>query len=223
MAGAPTGFRGLDYREHEQEVGTDNNGGGYGYLWWTRAPIAPGGSLPEVDRRAMYYGSGTGGQLVLVVPADDLVIVHRGDTDHNRPIAGRDVWRIVEQILASRTGTAAPTAPTMPLTPVPFASQLPLLVPPDYLAIDELQLAALVGRYEIVPNLFVRVFAHAGRLFADFPGRGEAELFATAPLAFTVRVMHGVRIEFVRGPQGEVTGFAAEIGPDRVRGVKRGG
>jgi hypothetical protein len=32
------------------------------------------------------------------MPSDDLVIVHRGDTDHGRNIAGRDAWRIVELI-----------------------------------------------------------------------------------------------------------------------------
>lgn len=61
--------------------------GAYGYMWWlSRNGIAfpevvlPGGS---------YHALGVGGHFCLIIPAFDLVIVHRVDTD----IAGREVNR----------------------------------------------------------------------------------------------------------------------------------
>ena len=50
-------------------------GRGYGYLWWTAEPHAPGDAL-SVDT-AIYYASGYGGQYIVVVPDLDAVVVHR--------------------------------------------------------------------------------------------------------------------------------------------------
>jgi CubicO group peptidase (beta-lactamase class C family) len=49
--------------------------GGYGYLWWT-APInraAPSVNLPD----GTFFAAGAGGQYAFVIPAHDLVVVHR--------------------------------------------------------------------------------------------------------------------------------------------------
>ncbi len=196
-------------------------GEGYGYLWWTRTPSETTGRYPEVGRRAMFWGTGTGGQLVLVIPADDLVIVHRGDTDHGRNVAGRDVWRIVELILASREGSATPAPARVSLTPRVFATQLPAVVAPAYVTVDRALIAELSGQYDVASNVVVRVFEFAGRLFANFPGQGEAELFGLTRSEFTIRVQSGVRILFERDASGRVTGFNASIGPQQFRGVKR--
>ncbi|MDF2811517.1 MAG: beta-lactamase [Microvirga sp.] len=53
--------------------------GGYGYMWWVaRQGVAfPGTILPE----GSFCAIGAGGHYCLVVPALDLVIVHRVDTD----------------------------------------------------------------------------------------------------------------------------------------------
>ena len=45
---------------------------GYGYMWWTGPSLMPPGSL---------FAWGWGGQFAFVVPAQDLVIVHRINTD----------------------------------------------------------------------------------------------------------------------------------------------
>jgi CubicO group peptidase (beta-lactamase class C family) len=196
------------------------DGQGYGYLWWTAAPGYFGGRYPELSRRALFYGSGTGGQLVAVIPSDDLVIIHRGDTDHGRNIAGRDAWRIVEMILAARRDAADVATHPVPMSTIAFATQLPPVAPPTYITIDSALAAELVGRYQVAPNTVVRVFLFAGRLFANFPGQGEAELFALSRSEFTIRVQSGVRILFERNERGEVSGFSGQIGPQRVRGVK---
>ncbi len=196
-------------------------GAGYGYLWWTRAAGAMGPKYPEADKRAMYYGSGTGGQLVLVIPSDDLVIVHRGDTDHGRNIAGPDVWRIVELVLAARTGPSSQRNTRIPFAPVAFASQLPAVVEPAYIAIDSALVAELSGRYELAPNVFLRVFPFKGHLFGNFPGQGEAELFGLSRSEFTIRVQAGVHFTFERDATGRVTAVAGSIGPRPFRGIKR--
>src|SRR5580698_2943620 len=55
-------------------------GFGYGYLWWTGfmgGDVAPTVTLPE----GSFSAQGAGGQYALVVPALDLVVVHRVDRD----------------------------------------------------------------------------------------------------------------------------------------------
>jgi CubicO group peptidase (beta-lactamase class C family) len=198
-----------------------SQGQGYGLLWWTASPGYFGPRYAQLDRRAVFYGSGTGGQLVLVIPSDDLVIVHRGDTDHGRNISGRDSWRIVEMILAAEQGTPTNATGAVPMSPLPFATQLPSMAAPAFVAIDQPLAAELEGRYHVGPNVVVQVFRFAGRLFANFPGQGEAELFALTRSEFTIRVQSGVRIQFERNDRGAVTGFSAQIGPQRFKGIKQ--
>ncbi|HUQ81887.1 MAG TPA: serine hydrolase [Gemmatimonadaceae bacterium] len=199
---------------------TGAEGRGYGYLWWTQRPA----DLPvyeEVDKRAPFYASGTGGQFIAVVPSDDLVVVHRGDTDHGRNVSGRAVWRMFDMILQARTGNVASRAGARPMMPRPLASQLPPVAPAKYLALTPAMMTELSGSYEVSPALTVRVFEFEKRLFANFPGQGEAELFALSPLEFTIRVESGVRVVFERDAAGRVSGFHAAIGSQRFKAVKR--
>ena len=193
---------------------------GYGYLWWTQAP-GDAQRYPQVDTRKIFYGSGTGGQLVAVIPSDDLVIVHRGDTDHGRNIAGRDAWRIIELVLEAHTGRTFSQRGAKPLTPVAFASQLPPVVTPTYVAIDQPLMAELAGEYELSPGVAIRVFEFKGHLFGNFPGQGEAELFGLTRSEFTIRVVSGVKFVFERDANGVVTAVSGSIGSQRFRGVKR--
>jgi len=193
---------------------------GYGYLWWTQAP-GPAQRYPEVDTRSLFYGSGTGGQLVVVIPSDDLVIVHRGDTDHGRNIAGRDAWRIVELILEAHKNRTISPAGAKAVSTVAFASQLPPVIPPTYVTLDTALMTELSGQYEIASGVALRVFEFNGHLFGTFPGQGEAELFGLTRSEFTIRVVSGVRIVFERDASGAVTGVSGSIGPQRFRGAKR--
>jgi CubicO group peptidase (beta-lactamase class C family) len=53
---------------------------GYGYMWWT--PSAEGAFLPRVSVPPGTYGAaGNGGHWIVVVPAADMVVVHRVDND----------------------------------------------------------------------------------------------------------------------------------------------
>jgi CubicO group peptidase (beta-lactamase class C family) len=193
---------------------------GYGYLWWTQA-AGTAQRYPEVDTRTLFYGSGTGGQLVVVIPADDLVIVHRGDTDHGRNIAGRDAWRIVELILEAHANRTVSTSGSKTLSPVAFASQSPPVVAPAYIKADSTLIAELSGHYDIAPNVALRVFEFRGRLFGSFPGQGEAELFGLSRSEFTIRVVPGVRIVFERNAEGVVTAVRGSIGAQTFRATRR--
>lgn len=131
------------------------------------------------------------------------------------------MWRIVELILEAHTGRMSSHAPTKPLTPVAFASQLPPVVGPTFITVDATPISQVAGNYQIAPNVIVRVFEFTGKLFGNFPGKGEAELFALTPSEFTIKTLPGVRFTFERDAIGMVTALSGNIGPERFRGIKR--
>ncbi|TBD04767.1 class C beta-lactamase-related serine hydrolase [Rhizobium leguminosarum] len=62
-------------QESTQPHSEIGEGKGYGYLWVTAAANAPGDSIStDVP---MFYASGFGGQYIIVLPALDLVVVHK--------------------------------------------------------------------------------------------------------------------------------------------------
>jgi CubicO group peptidase (beta-lactamase class C family) len=73
-------------------------GPGYGYLWWTEPignGVAPAVSLPE----GTFYAAGTGGQYAFVIPAHDLVILHRAphpDGGVDLRTVGRLLWLLLD-------------------------------------------------------------------------------------------------------------------------------
>lgn len=69
-----------------------DKGSGYGYLWWTARPASSPGLLPP----GSFFAAGNGGQYAFVLPAYDLVIVHRVDRDLKLPEPDR---RDLDQLL----------------------------------------------------------------------------------------------------------------------------
>jgi CubicO group peptidase (beta-lactamase class C family) len=192
-------------------------GEGYGYMWWTRTA----GSLPErypsLRRYDMIGARGVGGQMMMIIPGAEMVIVHRGDTDHGRQVAGRDVNAIAELVVAARTGQPARDPRLVPMAPVPLASQLPAPRPARFVAVDPAVLARYYGSYEVAPGAVARVFEFRGRPFVSMPGEGEAELFALSETEFTIQVVPGVRAVFERAPAGDVTGVVLTLGGRTIR------
>jgi CubicO group peptidase (beta-lactamase class C family) len=86
------------------------SGQGYGYLWWTDflgGAIAPTVTLPE----GSFSAEGAGGQIALVVPKLDLVVVHRVDRDLNLPQpSARSLARLFWLILKAQGYDAGPDA-----------------------------------------------------------------------------------------------------------------
>jgi CubicO group peptidase (beta-lactamase class C family) len=102
---------------------------GYGYMWWTEIE---GRHLdPAPLPRGTFSARGAGGHYILVVPAWDLVIVHRVDNDRDEDggpkVERKDFGKLVDLIVAAmpeaerrRTGPPAASLP----------QQLDDLVPP---------------------------------------------------------------------------------------------
>ncbi len=75
--------------------------GGYGYMWWVAAngKHLPGVSIPD----GSYSARGAGGHYILVIPAYDVVIVHRVNTDiQGNSVSGQEFGRLVKLILDAR-------------------------------------------------------------------------------------------------------------------------
>ncbi|WP_257170363.1 serine hydrolase [Bradyrhizobium sp. SRS-191] len=86
--------------ESTRSYSTATFGFGYGYLWWIGfmgGAMAPTVTLPE----GSFLAQGAGGQFALVVPALDLIVVHRVDRDtpYTEPSMrsmGRLFWLILK-------------------------------------------------------------------------------------------------------------------------------
>jgi CubicO group peptidase (beta-lactamase class C family) len=208
-------------RESTRRHSDLGDGAGYGYMWWTYEAGALAEHYPHVARHDLYMARGTGGQAVFVVPDAELVVVHRGDTDNARPVAGFHAWQIAERILAAQEREPKADPAVIALTPTPFASQLPPATQPDFVALEPAALERLTGSYELAPGTFVRVFLFDGRPFINVPGQGEAEMFALSPLEFTIRVVAGVGIRFEADAGGVVTEVVLRLGREEMRARRR--
>ena len=74
---------------------------GYGYMWWVakdhnKFPHLPNVTIPE----GSYSAQGAGGHHLLIIPARDLVIVHRVNTDINgHSVSAGEMGRLAQMIL----------------------------------------------------------------------------------------------------------------------------
>ena len=194
---------------------------GYGYLWWIYQPGSLGTSYPTLNRLAVYLARGTGGQALFVIPDAHMVVVHRADTDNGRSVSGPAIWQLVERLVSAGGGRAAGDAQLVPVSVLPLASNLAPPTPPIIVALNATERGRVVGDYEMVAGAMARVFEHDGRLFMSIPGQGEAELFATGPLTFTVKVEAGVTVVFTAGQDGRAGDVQVSIGPHKIRAVRR--
>jgi CubicO group peptidase (beta-lactamase class C family) len=90
-------------RESTAPISEAGNAGAYGYMWWVaRAGIhLPGIQLPA----GTYSARGVGGHQLIVIPARDLVVVHRVDTDQKgHEVTSHQLGRLIDKLLAARLG-----------------------------------------------------------------------------------------------------------------------
>ena len=78
---------------------------GYGYMWWVARDHNKFSHMPMADvPEGTYSGRGYGGHVLTVIPAYDLVVVHRVNTfDPASRVAGRDLGKLMQLILDART------------------------------------------------------------------------------------------------------------------------
>jgi CubicO group peptidase (beta-lactamase class C family) len=135
------------------------DGGGYAYMWWTFD-----------EPQGMYSARGVGGQTIGVLPQHGLVCVNRTDTYIGKRVNGAENARLVELVLAARTGEAQADPELVPL-------DLPGVVAIEPLP-EEL-LARYLGTYELIGQP-VEVRAEDGVLILGTPFGGD---FGCGPLA----------------------------------------
>lgn len=202
---------------------SDAGGGrGYGYMWWVypAGGFAADANLKRLNAVDKFAAVGTGGQMILVLPKEELVIVHRGDTDNDRKVPGGEIWRLAEQIVGAKNGEAVKRPRLTPLTPIPFANPSPPPVERTEIAIDAAALGDYLGEYEQLgtesSGLRVRVHAYEGRLFAQAAGVGEVELFGEGPDRFFAKAQD-LQMAFQRDEEGHVNGATAIQGGRPMR------
>jgi len=77
---------------------------GYGYMWWVarkhnKFPNLPGVDIPE----GSYSARGAGGHYIIVIPAYDLVIVHRVNTyESDNSVSTEEMGHLVDLVLNAR-------------------------------------------------------------------------------------------------------------------------
>jgi CubicO group peptidase (beta-lactamase class C family) len=209
----------------------DGDGTGYGYMWWTyRAGSVFTAKYPTLGKYTFYRALGTGEQGLWVIPAADLVVVHRADTDHGRRVKSEDHWALVESILAARRSEPKPRPDLRPLQPTVLSSQLPPATIPEYRALPESVLhqylgdyelgpgATYLGEYKLTPGATVRVFLFDKKPYVHLPGVGDVQMLPTVRRdTFTVRVVLGMGIAFPRGADDEVTAVTLTLGDYTLR------
>jgi CubicO group peptidase (beta-lactamase class C family) len=193
------------------------NGRGYGYMWWTYDKNSYGPRYPTLNRFAAFAASGVGGQAIIVVPDAQLVVVHRGDTDHDRNVSGASAWGLVDLVLAARTGEPKLNPKLIAVSLVPFASQLPALTPPTILPMSDAEVDALIGEYDIGQPARVRITRFRGRPFVFMPGRGDAEVLKVGEGQYTILVVTGVSFTADRDTSTQIVGLTVRMGNQVIR------
>ena len=71
-------------------------------MWWTTGPNDAKLWGMDVDEGSFAL-AGSGGHFVLIMPASDIIIVHRVNTTlDDREVNGRDLSTLLQKILAAR-------------------------------------------------------------------------------------------------------------------------
>ena len=179
---------------------------GYGYMWWNYARRGFDKDTPykKLNQYDKFAATGTGGQWILVVPSAEIVIVHRGDTDNNRRVSGRDIWILAEMIFNARVSEAKANPELTELHPIPTQNTFP--VPKEHKEIElkpEI-LEVYEGEYELEPNAIITIRRYGNVLAGSLTGQGEADFFPETESHFFAKV-GDFQITFVRNEKGEVT------------------
>jgi CubicO group peptidase (beta-lactamase class C family) len=195
-------------------------GAGYGLLWWTYAAGWAGERMPTLTQHRLVLARGTGGQAILIVPSLELVVVHRGDTENGRSVAGPPIWRMFEALASAASRAGAPGELTA-LAPRALASQLPAVPPLPVVAMDRAMRARFIGNYLLGGATPVRVYEYEERLFVDASGMGEGEVVALSPTQLAMPGDRSVRIDAETDATGRVVALRVIVDGQSMRAERR--
>jgi CubicO group peptidase (beta-lactamase class C family) len=153
--------------------------GGYGYLWWT---------LPERSRLGKlgtYMALGYHGHAIYVVPAANLIFVHRANTYERRPVMFSAIKNILIGVLNARVGPpqAAPKFIALDSQPDGYTQ-----------TISKAQTSGLIGEY-VRDDFAVTVRETGSQLEITSPDWGNFYLIPKTPAEFQVEDAQ-TRVEF---------------------------
>ncbi|MGZ5433471.1 MAG: serine hydrolase domain-containing protein [Thermoanaerobaculia bacterium] len=198
------------------------DGSGYGYMWWINPETSSRFGLglePGARPSGSYAAEGAGAQILFVLPAKNLVIVHRGDTDLGPEVDETKALALIAEIVRAKTGNGKRRVALRPLQTEPFARALEPLVEYEAIALDESIRSELPGKYVISPQLTVEIFENDGRLFVSAPGRPDVQLHQHQPDRFFARSIQ-LLVDAERGPGGEIIAIRAVLQGQPMRGVR---
>lgn len=201
----------------------DGAGNGYGLMWWVHPADPDEGTA--LGRRAGYLARGSGGQVLVVVPEEDLVFAHAVDTTVGEGIDFRDAMRFANLVLEAKTGAPAGDARLVPFRPERTDAPPPApLRPAEALAGAALDAVAaeLAGVWRAGAGFGMDVHRHGAGLFLrpigpPFP---EIELFALSGDRL-VSPAGKVEIEVERDAEGRAARLTLRR-PDRSWVATRG-
>lgn len=152
-------------------------GNAYGRLWWVNPPRSSNGVAFDKYHRVM--ARGTGGQIMVLFPEIDMLIVHMADTDSSRGVDGRQLRRLLEMIVDSRESAPADDCPLKDVATKSLQSAPKKFRETGFEPIEEKKIDAWVGSYEAAPNVGVKLYKFESRLFLQPLGMPypDVELF----------------------------------------------
>lgn len=97
--------------------------GGYGYLsWWTYpAYFAAEYGYAQLRDYDSYMTTGSGGQVLWVIPDLELVVVHLHERVNDDQVGAPKYWTLLDRILAARTEEASTDPRLGPVEPLPLS------------------------------------------------------------------------------------------------------
>ncbi len=189
----------------------------YGYMWWIYEP----GFDAEQPELAAYAASGTGGQLIAIVPGLDMVIVHRADTDFGGGVRGGDVWKLVGDIAGAVVGDVLPDPELEAVKAIPFSKTLPPLETHKVISLSAAELDLYVGEYAVGDRAQISLRRLDDVLVGTMSGLGEADFFPVGDHRFWGRAAR-TTIQFELNANGAVARMLIRLrGQDMVAEPRR--
>jgi CubicO group peptidase (beta-lactamase class C family) len=139
----------------------------YGYMWWVFGE--------GWEEYGTYSALGVGSQTITVLPALDIVFVHRVDTFAGDRVGMRNILGLLDRLLEARTGDASPTPKLEPLRDPPPAA--------EFVTLPAAELAAYAQTYAYPSGFQTTVDLVRDTLVMDTPF-GKFDLLPISREAF---------------------------------------
>lgn len=139
-------------------------GNGYGRLWWIW-PAREGSDSKYLSYRRI-AAQGAGGQVMILFPAIDLLIVHLADTDSGNGVDDRNGFTLMEMILEARISGVKGGEKLGPVRVDPLSGKAPAPLKTDLKPVPSVLQEKVVGRFMVNEQIGIEFYRFEDRLFA---------------------------------------------------------